>query len=346
MAKYKEGLAHLGVLLLANTLIALTIWALMDAQDFLAVWVVSQCIGLSCALLAKFAHHLVAQRRADLLFPIAFLAALCGVPLGAWVAFQLGFPAQGNAVDVALGSIWRYILLSSLVSFAFHAYYSNRARLQKLEEVRREAEMRELAVQKAALHARLRALQAQIEPHFLFNTLANLHSLIGRDDQAARSLLERLNEYLRATLVHSRAEQASLGNECEMLRAYLTIHALRMGSRLAWEIRLPDALASLPFPPMLLQPLVENAIIHGIEPKIDGGNVSLQVEAVGSFLRCEICDDGVGIIATGEGSGVGLENVRERLHSLYGASARLELRDNVPCGVIAELWISLEAPAP
>jgi len=346
METLKKWLAYVGVLLVVNSFIALAICAMVASQDFLPVWVVSQCIGFSCALLAKAAHHLVLRRRADLLFPAAFLAALCGVPLGAWVAFQLGFPEQGNSLDITLGSIWRYVLFSSVVSFAFHAYYSGRARLQKLEEVRREAELRELAGQKAALNAHLRALQAQIEPHFLFNTLANLHSLIGRDDEAARSLLERLNQYLRATLVHSRAEQATLGDECEMLRAYLAIHAQRMGGRLDWEIRLAEKLSALPFPPMLLQPLVENAIIHGIETKLGVGHVSLQIDAVECFLLCTVSDDGPGVVANGKGTGMGLANVRERLLSLYAGRGRLEIRDNMPSGVIAELWIPLDAPVP
>lgn len=346
MKALQRWLTYVGVLLLVNTFIALAICALVAGQNFFPVWVVSQCIGFSCALLAKLAHYLLADRHASLLFPTSFVAALCGVPLGAWMAFQLGFPERGDALDIALGSIWRYVLLSSVVSFAFHAYYSGRTRLQKLEEVRREAELRELAGQKAALNAHLRALQAQIEPHFLFNTLANLHSLIGRDDDAARSLLERLNQYLRATLIHSRAEQATLGDECEMLRAYLSIHEQRMGGRLTWEIRLADEFAALPFPPMLLQPLVENAIIHGIEAKLGVGHVGLQLDVAEKFLHCTVSDDGPGIVASGPRSGMGLANVRERLSSLYSGQGRLEIRDNLPSGVIAELWIPLDAPVP
>jgi LytS/YehU family sensor histidine kinase len=338
-----EGLKKLLVTALANTVIAGIIWALGGTHlHFGRVWLASQCIGFACMLVGVTLYQKLFKKRRRMLS--ALLAACIGVPLGAWLAFQAGVPLEGESLSSALGSVWRYVLLSLVISFAFHIYYANQEKMKALDQARREAELRELTVQKAALNAELRALQAQIEPHFLFNTLANLHSLIGRDDASARRLLEQLNEYLRATLAHSRAEQATLGDECRMLSAYLAIQAQRMGARLSWFLEVPEALLELPFPPMLLQPLVENAVLHGVEPKLGDASVTVSARQVDGQLRLAVVDDGCGLGAGGT-SGVGLANVCERLAALFGTQARLEIKDNSPCGVIAELWIKLDAIA-
>lgn len=294
-------LTNLGTLLLVNSLVAIAINAISDHGNFLGALVMSQCIGLSCELIGKLTYFGLQGFGAARAYPWAFLAALGGLPLGAWLAFQLSGQGQTGSLDATLATSSRYVWLTALICFFFYALKTISVRKQELDEFRHAASLRELASQKAALHARLQVLQAQIEPHFLFNTLANLHSLIGRDDEAARSLLERLNNYLRATLAHSRAEHATLGRECEVLRAYLAIHAQRMGPRLSWRVDLPASLENIPFPPMLLQPLVENAIIHGIEPKIDGGHVSLVIGVEDGSLDCIISDDGVGVSDCGGG---------------------------------------------
>ncbi|QJE00815.1 histidine kinase [Massilia forsythiae] len=203
--------------------------------------------------------------------------------------------------------------------------------------------------------ARLRALQAQIEPHFLYNTLANVVSLIGPAPQQARHMLERLIDFLRASLAASRAQQASVGAELDLAGAYLDVLAVRLSARLRHRIEVDAACRALPLAPMLVQPLVENAVMHGIEPKVAGGEIVVRATldrdaAGGALLRIEVADDGAGLHATAthavprRGGGVGLANLRERLHSLYGDAARLQLLENAAGGVTSRLLLPLVEP--
>ena len=195
------------------------------------------------------------------------------------------------------------------------------------------------------LAAELKMLQAQIEPHFLFNTLANLRTLITLDPPTALTLFDHTNEYLRATLARARNDHSSVGDEFATLHHYLAIMQMRMGERLSFSIECPAELAQLPLPPLLVQPLVENAIKHGIEPSINGGSVTLSACAVGTLLLIRVADTGLG--ANGGGShksSVGLANVRERLHALFGLNAGLVLTSNQPRGMIATLTLPLATP--
>jgi signal transduction histidine kinase len=194
--------------------------------------------------------------------------------------------------------------------------------------------------------ARLRTLQAQVEPHFLYNTLANVVSLIGSEPDRARHMLERLIDFLRASLAASRAEQATLGAELDLAAAYLDLLAVRMGARLRWRIEANDACRALPIAPMLIQPLVENAVMHGIEPKVEGGEIVVRAQRDGAVLRIEVSDDGMGLAATAPrpGGGVGLSNLRERLRSLHGLTAQLQLIENQTAGVTSRLLLPMSLP--
>lgn len=221
---------------------------------------------------------------------------------------------------------------------------------------RRAARAVEEARQKEALassarmlaEARLRALQAQIEPHFLYNTLANVVSLIGPQPAQAQHMLERFIDYLRATLSASRSEEATLASECKLIAAYLDVLKVRMGERLRYRIEVPDELRQFRIAPMLLQPVVENAIAHGLEPKVEGGEVVLSARVEGDHVSLRISDTGVGLNEAAPrkpGGGVGLSNLRERLRSLYGAAAKVELLENQPCGMTVRLMLPLnESP--
>jgi sensor histidine kinase YesM len=193
--------------------------------------------------------------------------------------------------------------------------------------------------------ARLQALQAQIEPHFLYNTLANVLSLIDTQPALARHMLERFIAYLRASLLASRAGETTLSAEAELIAAYLEVLAVRMGARLRYRIEIAPALRDLRIAPMLLQPLVENAINHGLEPKVEGGEVLLSARIEQELLCISITDTGVGLgssTATKKpGGGVGMSNLRERLHNLYGGAARLQLIENQPCGLSVRLFLPL-----
>lgn len=193
------------------------------------------------------------------------------------------------------------------------------------------------------VQAQLRMLQAQIEPHFLFNTLANVQSLVKREPDTAQRMLDQFISYLRQSLSASRNENGTLGQELNLLRNYLELLRMRMGERLRYTLAVPETLHNMPLAPMLLQPLVENAIRHGLEPKAEGGSLSVTVREAGDQCIIEVHDDGLGIDATSQKpksseGGLGLSNLRERLAVLYDGRASLELIDAQP-GTVARLTL-------
>jgi sensor histidine kinase YesM len=157
-------------------------------------------------------------------------------------------------------------------------------------------------------------------------------------------MLERFIDYLRASLAASRGDQATLASEAVLLAAYLDVLAVRMGDRLRYRIDLPDDLRAFAIAPMLLQPVVENAITHGLEPKVEGGEIVVSARVEGGQVHVRISDTGVGLNETAPrkpGGGVGLSNLRERLRSLYGGAAKVELLENQPCGMTVRLVLPL-----
>ena len=221
-------------------------------------------------------------------------------------------------------------------------------RIQAALDAARQTEL-EAATARLLAEARLRALQAQIEPHFLYNTLANVMGLIGPHPDQARHMLERFIDYLRASLDTSRSEATTLGDEARLLAAYLDVLTVRMGARLRYRIDVPDALRDVAIAPMLLQPVVENAISHGLEPKVEGGEVTISASLGDGVLHLVVGDTGVGLdLAAGTrsrkpGGGVGLGNLRDRLRSLYGAGASVSLLENQPCGMLVRIAIPLSS---
>jgi LytS/YehU family sensor histidine kinase len=194
--------------------------------------------------------------------------------------------------------------------------------LEKAASARVEAE----AAQRQAAEHRLRLLEAQLEPHMLFNTLANLRALIAVDAPRAQAMLDHMIAYLRATLGASRTSTHSLAAEFARLDDYLSLMAVRMGPRLQVTLDLPQELRECPVPALLLQPLAENAIKHGLEPKVAGGRIELRARAKGARLLLSVRDTGVGLdAATRGGSGFGCTQVRERLATLYGDGASLAI---------------------
>ena len=221
---------------------------------------------------------------------------------------------------------WRTSLLITLMAGSAGSYWfysANRSAYleRKMGEARRHAD-----------EARLKLLETQLEPHMLFNTLANLRTLIALDPPRAQHMLDHMIAYLRATLDASRGTTHPLQAEFDRLRDYLSLMAIRMGPRLSYELLLPPELASHPVPTLLLQPLVENAIQHGLEPKVEGGRLTVQARTEGGELVLEVVDTGVGAPApVTQGQGFGLTQVRERLDTLYGPAARLAFeQDHAP----------------
>ena len=189
------------------------------------------------------------------------------------------------------------------------------------------------------MEAKLQALQAQVEPHFLYNTLANVQALTELDPPAANKMVGHLIEYLRSALPKMRENTSTVGQEVELVRAYLNILKMRMGARLAFDIDCADDVALLPFPPLMLPSLVENAVKHGLEPQREGGRIDVVAVRDGERLRVIVRDTGRGLgeASTQAGSGVGLDNLRQRLQAMFGDNARFTLESNTPQGVIATL---------
>jgi sensor histidine kinase YesM len=233
--------------------------------------------------------------------------------------------------------------------FALRAYFAEGSRLRALQHAQ-ELESLRRAKQEGDL--RLGVLQAQVEPHFLFNTLASVRSMVREEPARAEAAIDALVDYLRATIPRLRADGTSLDTplamQFEVCRSYLALMRARMGERLRVSIDLPPALAGAPFPPLLLLTLVENAIKHGIEPRPGPGHVWLAARRIesggGALLEVEVGDDGAGLGAA-MGHGVGLANVRAQLATRYGARAGLEVSGRAGGGVLATLRVPLEAGA-
>jgi sensor histidine kinase YesM len=204
-----------------------------------------------------------------------------------------------------------------------------RRRNQELEAQQNIAQEKERAkaAQLSAVQANLRALQAQIEPHFLFNTLSNVLSLIDTQPDLAKSMLEKFTFYLRSSLDATRTEQTSFAQEFLLMEQFLDILKVRMGERLRVKIALSDELRLCQLPPMLLQPMIENAIQHGIEPKVEGGEIELTAHRDNERALIRISDTGIGF-RNPRAAGLGLKNVRERIARIYDGKGSLRIEEN------------------
>jgi len=210
----------------------------------------------------------------------------------------------------------------------------------------RRSEMQERAL---ALAAQAQLAQAQIQPHFLFNSLASLSHWVRQQDARAAPLLDALTAYLRATLPLFNRQQLSLGEELAAVREYLAVMQARLGERLRVQIEVPEALLDTPLPPALLLTLVENAVEHGVLPKLGPARLRIAAEARGGELRLGVSDDGPGLppapAPQSPGRGVGLKNSRLRLAQVYGERASLQLANDPDTGgCLAQLCLPLAAP--
>jgi len=216
---------------------------------------------------------------------------------------------------------------------------------QRIAERRRDeqASARQTSTEKELAVAKLSLLHAQVEPHFLYNTLASAQILTRTDPARADEMLGNLISYLRHSLPRAENSLSTLGDEIERSRAYLEILRIRMGDRLNLKIEAPENLNSVAFPAMMLQTLVENAIKHGLEPKYGGGSIWIIARADGADLKVTVADDGLGLNTQASGTGIGLKNLRERLRLAYGDKASFSIVANFPNGVAATIAVPLPA---
>lgn len=330
------------------------VWAVAAALLFILVpgletfprlLLFSECVGLTmvaCALLLR------RQRRLERLAAGTrwLLTGVVAIPAGYLLGHQIAFLLLGEPMRIVGHDHISLvpILFTVLVGGLGLRHFASREHLAREAAARAEA-------QRLALEAQLRLLRTQLEPHMLFNTLANLRALLREDADRAEAMIDRLIVYLRGTLDASQTESVPLRREFAQLRAYLEIMSLRMGPRLTWRLDLPAALEDVSVPPMLLQPLVENAIKHGLEPKVGAGHIEVIARATDASIEIRIDDNGLGLpvreddephddaSARPESSSYGLRHVRERLRAVYGPDARLELERLHPSGVRSVVFL-------
>jgi sensor histidine kinase YesM len=319
-----------------NTLIAVGTFAFSN-QSWLSNLLFSQCVGLSIWAFIDFTQAWVIKDMRQNWRPLLWIVPVgvtLGYLLGTTVAgslmYNLPFSALSEQPRKALG----FLFISLIAGGSITYFFLSREQLASARQALVQTQLHAEAAQRQAAEAQLKLLQAQLEPHMLFNTLANLRALIDLDPSRAQAMLDSLVDYLRATLSSSRATSHSLQTEFDRLRDYLELMALRMGPRLRYQLELPSELAGLPVPSLILQPLVENAIRHGLEPQIAGGSITVRALESNGQLRLEVQDSGVGLAAQCS-PGFGLTQVRERLLNCYGELVSLRLEAATPTGTLA-----------
>jgi sensor histidine kinase YesM len=305
-----------------NTAIAAFLSAITN-NGFLENLLYSQAIGLSIASAMTGSCLLRGVTRPT------FVDAVAGIPIGFAIGFSGATWLSGRTLETMISTHSRAALMSATSAAVFGIiaayYFYNKMRFDDLREEARMERLQRAEQASLAATAELRMLTAQIEPHFLFNTLSVVIELIDSRPAGARSMLLNLVALLRASMANMRRESVPLAAELDLLRAHLGIMGERMGERLSWHIEADDGAEHISLPPLLVQPLVENAIRHGLEPQPQGGHLTICCTLKDDRLVITVADDGTGMGAQTKGGGVGLANIRERLANRYGADAKLEL---------------------
>jgi LytS/YehU family sensor histidine kinase len=234
-----------------------------------------------------------------------------------------------------------FVSLLLLALFGTKALVGGKKRAELQSQTATEAAERE-SMQRQLSEAKMQMMQAQVEPHFLFNTLGSVEYLIETDPPRASAMQRSLIQYLRAVLPQMRDNNvvSNLGRETDMVCAYLNLLKMRMEDRLITDVQVPEGLRTAAFPPMMLQSMVENAIKHGLECKPAGGTLRVFADVHNGNLRVIVSDDGVGFgVMPSTGTGTGLTNIRERLRMLFGNAAALTIGPNEPSGVVATIQV-------
>jgi signal transduction histidine kinase len=316
-----------------------------ETRPFWHPFISAQSIGLSIAYAVNAAQPWESAR------PLRRLAAAvaCGTVVGLLLLLFIKGYVIGDA-EYRIGSLHGHGALSQFVGTGVSSFVMgwcvSSFFLLKIREARSRAAMlkgeadRNLLA-KQAIEAELKLMQAQVEPHFLFNTLASVQFLVETNPPKAGQMLGHLIAYLRAALPQLRSNSTTLGQESDLAQAYLSIMQMRMGTRLRFAIAIPDELRSHRLPPMLLMSLVENAVRHGVEPQAEGGTVRLEARRDGKRLIVSVIDDGHGL-GDKIHDGVGLSSLRGRLAALFADQARFSLEEVVPRGARATVDLPYE----
>jgi signal transduction histidine kinase len=261
------------------------------------------------------------------------LALLAGAYLGEWAVLWLQWGTWPSAsMEAVFPRAFRWLPIAVVGAMILQG----RQRAREVSDRLRSVELSGLEIEQQQAAMRLQVLQSQVEPHFLFNTLATIRRLHQTDLARGRETLSGFIRYLRATLPGLREPETTLGREIGLVRAYIDVLGVRMGERLRFDLDVAPELRDLAVPPFSVATLVENAVKHGLSRLPAGGTISIKAQVADAGLEVVVSDTGVGLTAT-SGSGTGLANLRTRLRSLYGNEGSLSLAVNTPSGLVATL---------
>jgi sensor histidine kinase YesM len=323
------------------------ILSIEDPRPFWHPFVSAQCFGLAIAYAVNVASPWERTRPVWRLVVAVAIGTAFGYALVVLIkGVVLGLPGYALSELVSDSKKFQWTLLSGFGNGLFVSLFF----LLKFREAHAEAELHRAEAERhrlsrLALESELKLMQAQVEPHFLFNTLASVQYLAETDPPRASELLSHLIAYLRAALPQLRSGSTTLGQEVSLAEAYLNVLRMRMGPRLAFAIDVPDDLRQQPFPPGLLISIVENAVTHGLEPLVEGGSVRIEARRAPGSLVVEVADTGAGFVGSEapRGQGVGLANVRERLTALFGERGRFSIVPSAPRGTRASITVPVDA---
>lgn len=320
-----------------------TLFCVVIALTTQSVWggalykhlIISFGFGYSAILSAKFINVVfpTLSRRIEVIASLSFSMIFGTLNSQFWIQDAIGVGSSG------LSQLKPVILLGFIFTAAcFYYFYSKEKQLiaeRELESMKREQSEQE----KALVISQLKQLQSQIEPHFLFNTLATISVLIETDGNKAKLMLLKLTDLLRATLKSTRHQQTTIEQEMALVGAYLEIQQVRLGDRLTFSIDTEEVDISQVLPPLLIQPLVENALTHGIEPLAQGGNITLAITQSNGQLTITVSDNGAGLDPSNStaGNGLGLDNIRQRIETLFDGQATMSIKEQSTGGVAATL---------
>jgi len=304
-------------------------------ETFFSNFVFAQAMGMTCFFCLCLAFAVFKTERPVLQLLVVVGAILAGSVSVTSMAVNLSGSSLGDNVLAYFRNGIKSLVFGAVIIF----FFVSRERISRANALISEEKIKRLDLEKKAVEADLQLLQSQTEPHFLFNSLSNVMSLMDSDPRKAKTMMGDFIDFLRASASVRRSSTVTISEELELIGSYLGILKIRMGNRLEYTIDADESVLGHMIPPLLVQPLVENAVKHGLELKSGGGAISIRCSREADMIRIQVSDSGAGINVNKASSGIGLLNIRKRLELLHGDKGRLVLTENIPSGVNAVLEI-------
>ncbi|OLQ94238.1 ATPase [Vibrio ponticus] len=316
--------------------VAVTTYTVWGGEAYVHV-MTSFGYGYSALLSSLFLNNVFPSLHSMIETALSLTMSIILGSLNAWFWLNTYFGSN-------LSELLPVVMLGIVFSGMCFYYFYNREQMAIADKLLEETKRKQAEQEKALILSQLMQMQSQIEPHFLFNTLANISALMTQDIDKARMMLDKLTELLRTTLANSRLSQTTVADEVHQLEAYLAIQKVRLDQRLQFNIEVDAELEHSILPPMLIQPLVENSIQHGIEPKTAGGAITVQIFAENDNMIVRVRDTGIGLSNTPstKGQGVGLSNIKRRVKGLYDQRGSVAVTQPEQGGFCVSLSIPLD----